>query len=282
MLRQGNGEPVVLLHGVTCSETVWHKVVPLLSPHHEVFAFTALGHRGGNAAKPGTRIQDVIDDAEATLDQLRLDRPHLVGNSMGGWVAIELARRGRAGSVCAFSPAGFWNASSSTHSHATQALKSVVRMTQATRWALPALAHLGIVRKFAMKENAVDGSRLSREELIQMADDLLGCTAKFDLLNTTETIEPLHPAPCPILLAWAEADRIFPPRVNGVIARERIPGAEWRLLPKVGHLPMVDNPELVADTVLKWVAAHSRQGQSQAPAASGSGIQQPTANQSQS
>src|SRR5690606_20547675 len=98
MLREGQGEPVVLLHGVTCSKNVWQKVVPLLSPHYEVFAFTALGHQGGTAAKSGTGIQDVIDDAEATLDQLQLDRPHLVGNSMGGWVAIELARRGRASS----------------------------------------------------------------------------------------------------------------------------------------------------------------------------------------
>jgi len=253
MLREGQGEPVVLLHGVTCSEQVWRKVVPLLSPHYEVFAFTALGHHGGRAARQGTRIQDVIDDAEAILDQLQLDRPHLVGNSMGGWVAIELARRARASSVCALSPAGFWDASASNHSRATQSLKRVARMTQATRWALPALAHLGMVRRFAMKENAVDGARLSREELIQIADDLLGCTAKFDLLNTTEAIDPLHPAPCPILLAWAEADRIFPPQVNGAIARKRIPEAQWQLLPKVGHLPMVDNPELVAKTVHEWI-----------------------------
>lgn len=257
MLREGHGEPVVLFHGVTCSERIWHQVVPLLSPHYEVFTLTSLGHRGGHAAESGTRIKDVINDAETTLNQLQLDRPHLVGNSMGGWIAIELARRGRASSVCALSPAGFWDVSSSNQLHALQVLKSVVRMTQATRWALPALSRIGIIRKFAMKENVVNGDRLSSDELINMADDLLGCSVKNDLLNTSEAIEPLSPAPCPILLAWSESDRIFSPDINGAIARERIPDAEWQVLPKVGHLSMLDDPKLLAKTILEWIGTRS-------------------------
>jgi pimeloyl-ACP methyl ester carboxylesterase len=52
----------------------------------------------------------MVDAAERYLDECGLDRPHLAGNSMGGFVAIELARRGRAASVCALSSAGFWTA----------------------------------------------------------------------------------------------------------------------------------------------------------------------------
>lgn len=253
MLREGRGEPIVLFHGVTCSERIWRPVVPLLSPHHEVFAPTCLGHRGSHEAQPGTRMADVIDDAEAMLDELGLDRPHLVGNSMGGWLAIELARRGRARSVCAFSPAGFWEPSSRNQGHATKALEGLVRRTQAARWALPALSRFGVVRKIAMKENVVHGRHLTGEQLVDMADDLLGCTVKYGLLRTREVIAPLDPAPCPILLAWADSDWLFPPEVNGAIARERIPDAEWKLLPEVGHLPMLDDPGLVARTVLEWV-----------------------------
>ncbi|MAL97295.1 MAG: alpha/beta hydrolase [Alteromonadaceae bacterium] len=257
MLREGNGEPVVLFHGVTCSERVWAPIAHLLSPHCEVFAPTSMGHRGGAAARPGVKIADLVDDAEATLDQLKLDRPHLVGNSLGGWIAMELARRGRASSVCALSPAGCWDVAKSGQRQATDKLKGVVRLTRATRWALPLASRLGVIRKFAMRENAVNGARVSSQELISMADDLLGCTAKYDLLNTTEAMAPLKPAPCPVLLAWAEFDRIFPPEVNGPIARELIPDAEWRVLPKVGHLPMLDDPELVAKTIIDWVNAHS-------------------------
>ena len=253
MLKEGSGEPIVLFHGVTCSERVWGRVLPLLSVNHYVVAPTLLGHRGGTAAKKGTRMADVIDDAEAILDRLKLDRPHLAGNSMGGWVAIELARRGRASSVCALSPAGFWDVSSGSQSHATEILKKVVARTQSSRWALPLLSKFGAVRKSAMRANAVNGHRLTDKEFINMADDLLGCSARNDLLNTTEQIEAFNSIPCPIMLAWSQCDRIFPLQVNGEIARKLIPEAEWRVLPNVGHLPMIDDPKLVVETILNSV-----------------------------
>ena len=98
--------PLVLLHPILCSGRIWDDVVPLLSTHHEVYTPTLLGHRGGPSVQrhPATII-DVIDAAERFLDDQQLARPHLVGNSTGGYVAIELARRGRAATVCALSPA---------------------------------------------------------------------------------------------------------------------------------------------------------------------------------
>src|ERR1700712_667713 len=145
MLRAGSGEALVLLHGVTGSELMWRRVVPLLAPHHETVALTALGHRGGRPAGAGTTIADVIDDAERSLDELGFDRPHLAGNSMGGWVALELARRGRAASVCALSPAGCWDASSSEHRSSRTALKRVVAMTRAGRRSLRVVARVAAV-----------------------------------------------------------------------------------------------------------------------------------------
>ncbi|HUO36911.1 MAG TPA: alpha/beta fold hydrolase [Mycobacterium sp.] len=73
-----------------------------------VYAPTLLGHRGGPVAqRRPAALTDVIDAAELYLDEQGLDRPHLAGNSMGGGVAIELARRGRAATVCALSPGWF-------------------------------------------------------------------------------------------------------------------------------------------------------------------------------
>src|SRR4051812_34032033 len=104
-------EPLVLLHGLGMSARVWDGLRPLIAPHHQVFAFTALGHRGGAAAGPRrVKVQDLGDPAEGEFDQQGLARPHIAGNSIGGWMAIELARRGRAGSVCPLSPAGSWTA----------------------------------------------------------------------------------------------------------------------------------------------------------------------------
>ncbi len=101
--------PLVLLHPILLSGKVWQDVAPLLSDYHRVFTPTLLGHSGGPQVqrRPAT-IWDVIDAAEGYLDENDLQRPHLAGNSLGGFVAIELARRGRASTVCALSPAGFW------------------------------------------------------------------------------------------------------------------------------------------------------------------------------
>ena len=106
----GTVRAVVLLHGLNASGDAWQDVVPLLRSYHEVYAPTAIGHRGGPPVqrRPAT-IRDVVDWAERYLDEQDLQHPHLVGHSMGGFVAIELARRGRAATVCALSPGGFWS-----------------------------------------------------------------------------------------------------------------------------------------------------------------------------
>jgi pimeloyl-ACP methyl ester carboxylesterase len=102
------------------SDSAWRETVPLVAVHHEVFTPIAIGHRGGPPVqrRPVT-IWDVIDAAERYLDEHGLEQPHLAGNSMGGFVALELARRGRAESVSAFSPAGLWTDALREHRRAS-------------------------------------------------------------------------------------------------------------------------------------------------------------------
>jgi pimeloyl-ACP methyl ester carboxylesterase len=257
VIRQGAGEPLVLLHGVMGSERMWRDVVPLLAPHHDTIAMTALGHRGGPSATAAVTIAGVVDDAERRLDELGLDRPHLAGNSMGGWVALELARRGRAQTVCALSPAGFWSPGGDGRRERTRRLRRVVRLTRAGRPLLPVAARSGLVRRQAMRDNAHHGERIAPSAMIDLADDLLGCSARDDLLDTTEHMEALDPLPCPVMLAWSARDRIFPPHVNGARAQQLLPGATYRELADVGHVPMLDDPALVAATILDSVRVAS-------------------------
>ena len=102
-----NKPPLVLLHPLAMSGNAWREVGPLVSSFHELYVPTAVGHRGGLSVqrRPAT-MTDMVDAAQRYLDECGLDRPHVAGNSMGGFVAIELARRGRAATVCAFSPVG--------------------------------------------------------------------------------------------------------------------------------------------------------------------------------
>jgi pimeloyl-ACP methyl ester carboxylesterase len=256
MLREGTGEPLVLLHGVMGSERMWRTVAAGLAPHHDVIVPTAMGHRGGREpiARP-LRRSHLLDDAERTLDELGFDKVHLVGNSLGGWMALELATRGRGLTVTAFSPAGTWDAASEDHKQGRARLKAVAARARRGRPFLPLVARIGAVRREALKLNAVHGERVSAADLISLTDDVIGCTGVPDLLETPEGLERIDPPPCPITIAWSREDRVLPLATNGERAKELVPGARFIVLEDVGHVPMFDDPALVVRTVLETTAA---------------------------
>ena len=99
---------MVLLHGITNSWRTWLPVLPALESEHDVLALTLAGHYGAAPLPAGVTasVSALTDAAERALDEAGFDAAHLVGNSLGGWIAFELAKRRRAASVVAFSPAG--------------------------------------------------------------------------------------------------------------------------------------------------------------------------------
>lgn len=246
--------PLVLLHGVTGSGRIWQDVVPLLSGQHDVHTPTLPGHRGGPAIqrRPAT-IGELVDAVEHYLDEHGLAKPHLAGNSLGGWVSIELARRGRAASVCALSPAGFWWDAKS-HDRVAGHINRTRTLARILRPATPLALRSAIGRRLGLRDVACHGERLTAarvQEIADIADD----STFMDDYTPHEQVAPLDPLPCPITLAWSQFDRLVPAETYGRTARERLPGATWVLLPGVGHIPMIDDPELVARTILAVTGA---------------------------
>ena len=251
-MQMGAGEPLLLFHGVLGAPIMWRAVMPLLAAEHRTVALPALGHQGGHPprARP-VRVVDLVDDAERALDTLGFERAHLAGNSLGAWVALELSRRRRALSVCALSPAGMWTPRSRDRSRVN--LRATLTLTPLMRPVLPVTARLAFMRKLALSVSAVHGERTSRADLIALADAVIACSVAEDLLNITEQFTELA-VTCPTDVAWAAQDRVFPPRVFAPNARERVPGARHFILESVGHVPMLDDPGLVAQTILNTVA----------------------------
>ncbi|WP_181721214.1 alpha/beta fold hydrolase [Nocardia gipuzkoensis] len=249
-------EPLVLLHGVAMSARVWDDVIPLVQTRHEVVVPTALGHRGGPPVRHHpTTVRELVDDVERTLDDMGLDRAHFAGNSLGGWIAIELALRGRAITVCALSPAGCWDASGHGRTGGTAKLRRMVGLTRRTRRIHPLALKSASVRRLAMRDVACHADRLSPAQALAAAEDLIGCTVVDDLLATPEQMPEVPELPCPITLVWSGKDMIFPVRINGRIARQRLPQARFEVLPGIGHVPMIDDPGLVASTILATTGA---------------------------
>src|SRR5688500_11157084 len=108
--RLGRGEPLVLIHGIGSERCMWQPVLAPLAAHHDVIAVDLPGF-GASPALP-----DGIEPTPANLaraigelvGELGFERVHVCGNSLGGWVALELARLGLAHTVTAISPAGLW------------------------------------------------------------------------------------------------------------------------------------------------------------------------------
>jgi pimeloyl-ACP methyl ester carboxylesterase len=255
--RAGRGTPLVLLHGATMSWRAWRPVLPFLVGRHDVFAPTLTGHRGGPELRPDAApgMAAVVDQLCAQFDEAGIETAHLVGNSLGGWVALELARRGRARSVTAFSPAGAWRTRRdferlvalfhTTHTVLGNPLLGPLVRNRALQW-------LGLTTV------ASHPARIPAEDVREMIADMLGC-AIFDEMfrapGAAAGLAPFDVAHCPVRIAWARRDRVISYRRFGRPMRELVPGAEFSLLPGVGHLPMYDDPRLVARTVLEVTSA---------------------------
>ena len=111
--RGGSGPPLVLLHGIGGVWTAWRRVLDALEREHAVFAPTLPGHWGADAMEvpdPPT-VAGMTDAIARRLEQEGIERPHVAGNSLGGWIGLELARRGLVRSVVGLSPAGVFEPS---------------------------------------------------------------------------------------------------------------------------------------------------------------------------
>ena len=107
--RGGTGPPLVCLHGFMDTWRTWELVLPALERDHEVLAPTLPGHAGGpHISGDGADLAFAADAIEQAMDEARFETAHIIGNSLGGYLALELAARGRADSVVALAPAGGW------------------------------------------------------------------------------------------------------------------------------------------------------------------------------
>jgi pimeloyl-ACP methyl ester carboxylesterase len=263
LYRAGEGEPVVLLHGFTGHWRHWKPVLADLVARYEVIAPTLSGHKGGPAYPSDIslkRIADAGDSLERHLDELGLGTAHLVGNSMGGALALELAKRGRARSVVAFSPGGGWELGSAEPERIARFFARQMRMIRASRRQIPRVMRRAGGRRLALRDIMRHGELVSPPDAIDLSLDPLGCTVVDDVLASLRGdrahMEDLGEVAAPSLIAWAELDRILPLATCSARFQREIPGVEFRVLPRVGHVPMWDDSRLVVQTIHEWVEAH--------------------------
>ncbi len=105
--RAGSGPRVLLVHGLGGERHVWEPVWPALTARCDVLRIDLPGFGGSDPLPAGSDVspQGLARAVAAFLAEAGFDHPHVAGNSLGGWVALELARLGLARSVTALCPA---------------------------------------------------------------------------------------------------------------------------------------------------------------------------------
>ncbi len=183
------------------------------------------------------------------LDQLGLDRPNLAGSSLGGRIALEAARRGRAASVTAIAPAG-----SGRNWRELAYARAVSKVMEAAGTLAEPLAPV-LARSTAGRAliYAAIVSKPSQVTPKQASDDMEAFLAARSAVNAilaaAVPYSGIIPAGVRVTVAWGTRDHLLPPH-QAQVARARIPQANIVLLPGCGHVPMTDNPQLVADVLL--------------------------------
>jgi pimeloyl-ACP methyl ester carboxylesterase len=243
VMRGGEGAPLLFLHGAG-GAGIWLPFMAALSERYEVIVPDHPGF--GRSDKPDW-LDELSDLAYFYLDfieALGLDRIHLVGNSLGGWIAAELAVR------------------------STQRLQTLTLIAAAG-------IHVNGVPKGDLflwppeqrARNMFVDQRFAEERLAQlMTEEQADIALKNELATADLAWQPrfhhpqlrkwLHRIDLPTLIVWGDADKVFP-APYGEEYQRLIEGSRLEVLPACGHLPHVEKADAFVDLFNRFAAEHA-------------------------
>jgi pimeloyl-ACP methyl ester carboxylesterase len=243
--RRGSGPALLLLHGLGAAGAVWEPVLDLLAAERDVVTVDLPGFGASDPLPEGTpaTAANMATAVHELCRSLSIERPHLAGNSLGAWTALEGGRQGWAASVTAISPAGLWRAPLGPRSRdvrgAAKRLRPLISLALRSRR----------IRRFALQGTFAHPERVppeaARASILNWIDSPSYDDANFEM--RASIFDPAGYPQIPVTIAWGEHDRLVgPPKPE-----RRPAGARFLVLPDVGHTPTWDDPELVARVLLE-------------------------------
>src|SRR4051812_26487800 len=251
--RGGSGVPLVCLHGFTDTWRTWELVLPALERRHDVLAPTLAGHAGGPALGDDAGDAALTDAVERAMDEAGFATAHVVGNSLGGYVALQLAARGRARSVVALAPAGGWEPGAPLVAGTMGFFERTITQLRAAGPYAEAIAATPQGRRAATEYLTTHYEHIPVQTVARIIRGAAECPAAPAMLeHATRADWTLDVASiaCPLRIVWGTADRLLPWPAAAARFRRELPQADWIELDGVGHCPQLDVPLEAAELIL--------------------------------
>ncbi len=250
--RGGSGPPLVCLHGIVDTWRTWELVLPALERSHDVLAPTLPGHAGGPPLGSEGSEDALIDPIESALDDAGFTTAHLIGNSLGGYIALKLAAHGRAESVVALAPAG--GRAVGDPSEQT-VVDHFLTMWEQAKQAVPHVEEIVSTPEGRRGATQFTTSRFEHIPAELLAHQIVG-VARCDVVGTLQALRggwsvEADKIECPVRVVWGTDDRVLPwPSAAARYRDEWLPHADWIELEGVGHCPQLDVPLETTELIL--------------------------------
>jgi pimeloyl-ACP methyl ester carboxylesterase len=249
---------MVCLHGFIDTWRTWELVLPALERRHDVLAITLAGHPGGPPidGEPGEAA--LVGAIEAAMDEAGFARAHLVGNSLGGYLALQLATLGRAQTVVAFAPAGGWALGDDSYRDLLRFQAELHEMVKTAAPHAEAILATAEGRRGATRYVTTNFEHIPAELLAHQMAGVARCDAALALVANADAagwaLDAEH-VTCPVRIVWGTADRLLPwPSAAARFHSDWLPHADWVELEGIGHCPQLDVPLEAAQLILGFTA----------------------------
>lgn len=247
-----SSDPILLVHGMGSADTVWKPVIPALQEYGEVITCRLPGH-GGNPLDPRVAMDpfSLAKHLSEEMDRSGIERAHVVGNSLGGWIVLELAGHfpKRVSTVTALAPAGLWLHPFFIRVPGTDAAKRIADRTN--KFAHVGL-RLGIAQKLGFSRVSPRWREIGYETMLDATRAMAqsdGYYPAWDAFLDKRFDTPIDDS-IPITVVFGDKDRALPAKT----CQERSlvpPHARWVILENTGHAPMWDSPEQVITEIAR-------------------------------
>jgi pimeloyl-ACP methyl ester carboxylesterase len=252
--ERGQGEPVLFLNGLCGDHAYWMGQLRALGRRFRCLAVDNRDVGQSSYAAAGYTTADLAADTADLLDQLGLTEAHVVGLSLGGMIAQELALA-RPELVRSLVLAGTLGRSDDWFRATLAAFGLIRRQVADTAGFFEAILPWWVSHRFFEQPDRVAWLRwlLHQNPFPQRLD---GFERQLQAIGQHDALDRLHQIRCPVLLVVGEDDSVAPPRYTHQI-RDQIPPAQLALLPGVGHAPPIEDPQTFNNCVAEFLGGEN-------------------------